>query len=70
MKPRNDVHFREVSMIKCPLQYIEVLFWEFDLRNYVFKKFPISFVLFFDENNIVKLGIDYAVYEEIAATDG
>ena len=57
-------------MIKCPLQYIEVLFWELDLRNYVFKKFPISFVLFFDENNIVKLGIDHAVYEEIAATDG
>ena len=26
--------------------------------------------LFFDEDNIVKLGIDHAVYEKIAATDG
>ena len=43
---------------------------EIDLRNYVFKKFPISFALFFDENNIVKLGIDHAACEEIAATDG
>ena len=43
---------------------------ELDLRNYVFLKFPISFALFFDENNIVKLGIDHAVCEEIAATDG
>ena len=40
-----------------------------DLRNYVFKKFSISFALFFDENNIVKLGIDHAVCEEIAGTD-
>ena len=43
---------------------------EIDPRNYVFKKFPISFALFFDKNNIVKLGIDHAVCEEIAATDG
>ena len=43
---------------------------EFDLRNNVFKKFPISFALFFDENNIVKLGIAHAACEEIAATDG
>ena len=43
---------------------------ELALRNYVFKKFPISFALFFDEDNIVKLGIDHAVCEEIAATDG
>ena len=43
---------------------------ELALRNYVFKKFPISFALFFDEDNIVKLGIDYAVCEEVAATDG
>ena len=34
------------------------------------KKFPISFALFLDENNIVKLGIDHAVCEEIATTDG
>ena len=26
--------------------------------------------LFFDENNIVKIGIDHVVCEEIAATDG
>ena len=43
---------------------------EFDLRNYVFKKFPILFALFFDEDDIVKVGIDNAVCEEIAATDG
>ena len=43
---------------------------ELDLRNYIFLKFPISFALFFDEINIVKLGIDHAVCEEIAATDG
>ena len=43
---------------------------ELDLRNYVFLKFPISFALFFDENNIVKLGIDHALFEEIATTDG
>ena len=28
------------------------------------------FALFFDENNIVKLGIDHAARKEIAATDG
>ena len=43
---------------------------ELDLRNYVFKKIPISFALFFDENNIVKLGIDHAVCEDIAVTNG
>ena len=43
---------------------------ECDLRNYVFKKFPISFGIFFDENNTVKLIIDHAVYKEIAATYG
>ena len=43
---------------------------ELDLRNYVFKKFLISFALFFDEDNIVKVGIDHAVCEEIAAIDG
>ena len=41
-----------------------------DLRNYVLKKFPISFALVFDEDNTVKLGIDHVVCEEIAATDG
>ena len=55
--------------------YRELVSWvarnqELDLRNYVFQKFAISFALFFDENNIVKLGIDHAVCEEIAATDG
>ena len=43
---------------------------EIDLRNYVFQKFLISFALFFDEDNAVKLGIDHAECEEIAATDG
>ena len=43
---------------------------ELDLRNYVFLKFLISFALFFDEDNIVKLDIDHALCEEIAATDG
>ena len=42
---------------------------ELDLKNYVLKKFLISFALFFDEDNIVKLGIDHAVCEEIATTD-
>ena len=37
-------------------------------KNYVFWKFPISFGLFFDEYNIVKLVIDHAVREGIAAT--
>ena len=35
-----------------------------------FLKIMFSFALFFDEDNIVKLGIDHAVCEEIAATDG
>ena len=43
---------------------------ELDLRNYVFFKFLISFALFFDEDNTVKVGIVHAVCEEIAATDG
>ena len=43
---------------------------ELDLRNYIFEKFLISFALFFDEDNIVKLDIDHAVCEEITATDG
>ena len=46
--------------------YRDLVFWvarnqELDLSNYVFKKFPISFALFFDEDNIVKLCIDHAV---------
>ena len=43
---------------------------ELDIRNYVFLKFLISFALFFDEDNIVKVGIDQAVCEKITATDG
>ena len=43
---------------------------ELDLKNYVLKKFLISLALFFDEDNIVKLGIDHAICEGIAATDG
>ena len=43
---------------------------ELDLRNYAFEKFPISFALFFGKNNIVKLGIDHAICEAIAAADG
>ena len=39
-------------------------------RNQEVDQFSISFPLFFDENNIVKLGIDHAVCEEIAVTDG
>ena len=39
-------------------------------RNQEHDQFPISFALFFDKNDIVKLGIDHAVCEEIAATDG
>ena len=42
---------------------------ELDLRNYVFEKFLISFALFFDEDNIVKVGIDHTVCEEIAETE-
>ena len=41
---------------------------ELDLSNYIFLKLPISFASFFDEDNIVKLGIDHAMYEGIAAT--
>ena len=41
---------------------------ELDLRNCVLKIFLISFTLFFDEDNIGKVGNDHA--EEIAATDG
>ena len=43
---------------------------ELDPRNYVFETFLISFTLFLDEDNIVKLGIGHAICEEIAATDG
>ena len=39
-------------------------------RNQEVDQFSISFPLFFDENNIVKLGIDHTVCEEIAVTDG
>ena len=39
-------------------------------RNQEVDQFSVSFLLFFDENNIVKLGIDHAVCEEIAVTDG
>ena len=43
---------------------------EFRPKKLCFFLFLISFVLFFDEDNIVKAGIDHAVCEEIAATDG
>ena len=43
---------------------------EFDLRNCIFLKSLISFALFFDGDNIVKLGIDHALCDEIATTDG
>ena len=43
---------------------------ECDLRDYVFKKFPFSFGVFFDENNTVKLIIDHAICKGIAATYG
>ena len=43
---------------------------EFDLINYIFKKFLISFASFFDEDNIVKIGIDHATCEKIVVTDG
>ena len=43
---------------------------ELDLRNCFFFYFLISFALFFDEDDIVKLGIDHVICEEIAATDG
>ena len=39
---------------------------ELDLRNYVFKKCPISFGLLFNKNKIVKLFIVRAVCERIA----
>ena len=56
------------------LIYRELVSWvarnqDLDLRNDVFFKFLISFALFFDENYIVKVGIDHGVCEEIAATD-
>ena len=41
--------------------------WPKKLRFFLFL---ISFALFFDEDNIVKVGIEHAVCEEIAATDG
>ena len=52
----------------------DLVFWvtrnqELNLGNYIFFKFPISFALFFHEDNIVKLGVDHAVRGEIAATD-
>ena len=55
--------------------YRDLVFWvarnqELDLRNYLVKKFLISFAIFFDEGNIVKVGIDHDICEEIAATDG
>ena len=54
------------------MKYRDLLSWvarnqELDLRNYIFLKSPISFALFFDEDNIVKLGIDHAVCEKTAA---
>ena len=39
-------------------------------KNHIFWRFPISFGLFFDENNIVKLVIGHAVCEGIAASYG
>ena len=41
-----------------------------DLRNYLFQRCRICFAFFFDEDNIVILGIDHAICEEIAAADG
>ena len=35
-----------------------------------FLKIPNFFCIIFDENSIVKLGIDHAVCEDIAATEG
>ena len=42
---------------------------ELDLRNYVFKNFWFLLHYFFNEDKIVKVGIDHAICEEIAATD-
>ena len=46
------------------VNYRDLVSWvarnqELDLRNYVLKKFLISFAIYFDEDNIVKLGIDH-----------
>ena len=57
----SDIH--DIQRRKNPhVRYRDLVSWVvrnkvLDLRNYIFLKFPISFALFFDENNI-------------AATDG
>ena len=66
-----DIKRRKNPQVICR----DLVFWvarnqELNLRNYIFFKFPISFALFFHEDNIVKLGVDHAVRGEIAATDG
>ena len=35
-----------------------------------FKNFQFLLHYFFDEDNVLKLGVDHVVCEEIAATDG
>ena len=42
---------------------------EFELRNHIFEKFQISFISYFDESSIAKLGIDNSVCKEIATTN-
>ena len=42
---------------------------DFELRNHIFEKFQISFISYFDESSIAKLGIDNSVCKEIATTN-
>ena len=52
-----------ISMFLCS-RWLEIK------KNYVFWKLPITFGLFVDENNIVKLVIDHTVNKGTAATYG
>ena len=44
--------------------------WYIETRFPGWQEIKSSFALFFDEGNIVKLGTDHTVCEEIAATGG
>ena len=58
---RNNAHVLYRDLVSW-WHEIKTLTWEITF----FKNFALNF----DEDNIVKVGIDHAISEEIAATDG
>ena len=66
----HDIQIRKSLHETCKdLVSWEVRNQEFELRNHIFEKFQISFISYFDESSIAKLGIDNSVCKEIATTN-